>query len=152
MGQAARRQGELADHASDQTGALRSHDLARVTADTTVQPKAISFPTDAKLLHAAIRVLNRLARQHGVPLRQSYLRIAKRAAMMAGSYEAMPTQTGFRRVYCTGGLHVACYPGRIYLQPHGANCKFMTAIKPRLARKDILFLLVTRRSLKKAAK
>jgi IS5 family transposase len=30
--------------------------------------------------------LNRLARKHGVRLRQSYLRIAKRAAMMAGRY------------------------------------------------------------------
>src|SRR6476659_3457048 len=49
-------------------------------------PKAITFPTDAKLLHAAIKGLNRLARRHGVQLRQSYLRIAKRAAMMAGRY------------------------------------------------------------------
>src|SRR5262249_14945946 len=47
-------------------------------------PKNITFPTDAKLLHAAIRGLSRLARKHGVRLRQSYLRIAKRAAMMAG--------------------------------------------------------------------
>ena len=70
-------------HAS---GALRTKDLARVTVDTTVQPKAISFPTDAKLLHAAIKGLNRLARRHGVRLRQSYLRIAKQAAMMAGRY------------------------------------------------------------------
>jgi hypothetical protein len=31
---------------------LRSCDLKRLTVDTTVQPKAISFPTDAKLLHA----------------------------------------------------------------------------------------------------
>jgi hypothetical protein len=54
--------------------------------DTTVQPKAIAFPTDAKLLHAAIKGLNRLARRHGVQLRQSYLRIAKRAAMLAGRY------------------------------------------------------------------
>ena len=67
-------------------GALRSNDLARVTVDTTVQPKAITFPTDAKLLHAAIKGLNRLARTHGVRLRQSYLRVAKRAAMMAGRY------------------------------------------------------------------
>lgn len=52
----------------------------------TVQPKAITFPTDAKLLHAAIKGLNRLASRHGVRLRQSYLRIAKRAAMMAGRY------------------------------------------------------------------
>ena len=69
-----------------QAGALRSKDLARVTVDTTVQPKAISFPTDAKLLHAAIKGLNRLAKKHGLRLRQSYLRLAKRAAMMAGRY------------------------------------------------------------------
>lgn len=70
-------------HAS---GALRTRDLKRVTVDTTVQPKAITFPTDAKLLHAAIKGLNRLASKHGVRLRQSYLRIAKCAAMMAGRY------------------------------------------------------------------
>ena len=69
-----------------QSGALRIRDLARVTVDTTVQPKNITFPTDAKLLHAAIKGLNRLARRHGVALRQSYLRLAKRAAMMAGRY------------------------------------------------------------------
>lgn len=68
------------------TGALRTKDLQRVTVDTTVQPKAITFPTDAKLLHAAIRGLNRLTRKHGVRLRQSYLRVARRAAMMAGRY------------------------------------------------------------------
>jgi IS5 family transposase len=69
-----------------ESGALRTKDLMRVTIDTTVQPKAISFPTDAKLLHAAIKGLNRLARRHGLRLRQSYLRIAKQAAMMAGRY------------------------------------------------------------------
>ncbi len=69
-----------------QTGALRTRDLKRVTVDTTVQPKAITFPTDAKLLHAAIKGLNRLACKCGLRLRQSYLRIAKRAAMMAGRY------------------------------------------------------------------
>jgi transposase, IS5 family len=69
-----------------QSGALRTRDLERVTVDTTVQPKAITFPTDAKLVHAAIRGLNRLAKKHGVRLRQSYRRIAKHAAMMAGRY------------------------------------------------------------------
>lgn len=67
-------------------GALRSQDLKRVTVDTTVQPKAVTFPTDAKLLHAAIKALNRLAARHGVRLRQSYCRIARTAAMMAGRY------------------------------------------------------------------
>jgi len=69
-----------------QSGALRAKDLARVTVDTTVQPKNVTFPTDAKLLHAAIKGLNRLARHHGVRLRQSYIRVAQRAAMMAGRY------------------------------------------------------------------
>ena len=69
-----------------ESGALRTRDLKRVTVDTTVQPKNISFPTDAKLLHAAIKGLTRLAQKHGVRLRQSYARVAKRAAMMAGRY------------------------------------------------------------------
>jgi len=69
-----------------QTGALRTRDLARVNVDTTVQPKNVTFPTDAKLLHAAVKGLNRLAKKHEVELRQSYLRVAKRAAMMAGRY------------------------------------------------------------------
>src|SRR6478672_759687 len=67
-------------------GALRTRDIKRVTVDTTVQPKAVTFPTDAKLLHAAIKGLNRLARKCRLQLRQSYLRIAKCAAMMAGRY------------------------------------------------------------------
>ena len=50
------------------TGALRGKDLKRVTVDTTVQPKAISFPNDAKLLHAAIKAFNGLATRHGLRL------------------------------------------------------------------------------------
>lgn len=38
-----------------EAGALRSQDLKRVTVDNTVQPKAITFPTDAKFLRAASR-------------------------------------------------------------------------------------------------
>lgn len=67
-------------------GALNKRDLARVTVDTTVQPKNVAFPTDAKLLETAILRLGKLAREQGVPLRQSYARVAKRAAMMAGRY------------------------------------------------------------------
>jgi hypothetical protein len=55
-----------------EVGALRGQDLKRRTVDTTVQPKAITFPADATLLHAAIKGLNRLATKHGVRLRQSY--------------------------------------------------------------------------------
>jgi IS5 family transposase len=68
------------------TGALRTKDLKRVTVDTTVQEKAIAFPTDAKLIHRARERLVRLAREHGVPLRQSYARVGKRALIMQGRY------------------------------------------------------------------
>jgi IS5 family transposase len=51
-----------------------------------MQPKTIIFPTDAKLLHAAIKGLNRLATRHGVGLRQSYSHVAKAAAMMVARY------------------------------------------------------------------
>jgi len=68
------------------TGALATKDLERVAVDTTVQPKNVAFPTDARLMHKAIVMLGREARKHDVPLRQSYVRVAKRAALMAGRY------------------------------------------------------------------
>ena len=68
------------------TGAVKTNDLARVTVDTTVQPKNVTFPTDAKLLLTAIEKIGGLAKKHDVALRQSYVRVAKRAAMMAGRY------------------------------------------------------------------
>src|SRR3970282_764868 len=36
------------------TGALKKDDLARITVDTTVQPKNVTHPTDAKLMLTAI--------------------------------------------------------------------------------------------------
>ncbi len=68
------------------TGALETQDLQRVVVDTTVQPKAVAHPTDARLMHRAIEKLVALAKSEGVPLRQSYLRVAKRAAIMVGRY------------------------------------------------------------------
>jgi IS5 family transposase len=68
------------------TGAIAARDLERVVVDTTVQPKAIAHPTDARLMHRAIVKLVDLAKRNAVPLRQSYLRLAKRAAIMVGRY------------------------------------------------------------------
>ena len=51
----------------------------RVTVDTTVQTKAVAYPTDSHLVMRGIEWLNRMAKKHGIKLRQSYLRIAKRA-------------------------------------------------------------------------
>src|SRR6516165_8948080 len=68
------------------TGALATRGLERVVVDTTVQPKAIAHPTDARLCHRALEKLVDLARRNDVPLRQSYRRVAKRAAIMVGRY------------------------------------------------------------------
>lgn len=65
--------------AAQRGGAVEGKHLRRVTIDTTVQPKAVTHPTDSKLLHRGIEILVRLARRHGVRLRQSYLRVARRA-------------------------------------------------------------------------
>ncbi len=60
--------------------------LERVNVDTTVQEKAIAFPTDARLYHKARRILVRLAKRAGIDLRQSYERLGKRAFIMQGRY------------------------------------------------------------------
>ncbi len=67
-------------------GAVRTKDLKRVTVDTTVQPKAITFPTDAKLLYRAMIRLVKLAKKYAITLRQSYVRVGKKALIMAGRY------------------------------------------------------------------
>ena len=68
------------------TGAIATKDLERVVVDTTVQPKAIAHPTDARLCHRALEKLVDLAKRKDVKLRQSYRRVAKRAAIMVGRY------------------------------------------------------------------
>jgi IS5 family transposase len=68
------------------TKAIETKDLERVVVDTNVQEKAIAHPTDARLIHRAIEKLVALAKREGVKLRQSYLRLAKRAAIMVGRY------------------------------------------------------------------
>jgi IS5 family transposase len=70
-----------------QTGALAPKDLERVAVDTTVQPKAVAYPTDARLMHRALIKLVDLARRCGVRLRQSYRRVAKHALIRIGRYQ-----------------------------------------------------------------
>lgn len=69
-----------------ETGALKGRDLERVTVDTTVEPKNVKFPTDANLLYTALVKLGVQARQAGLKLRQSYVRVGKQAQIMAQRY------------------------------------------------------------------
>lgn len=73
--------------AATRTGAAKPSDFAKVIVDTTVQEKAVAFPTDAKLMHRARERLVRLAKKHGVGLRQSYERVGKRALIAHQRYK-----------------------------------------------------------------
>lgn len=68
------------------TGAMKPRDLTRVIVDTTVQPKNIAFPTDARLLNRAREKLVTLAKNLGVELRQSYTRVGKFALIQHQRY------------------------------------------------------------------
>jgi transposase, IS5 family len=68
------------------TGALKPSELTAVVVDTTVQPKNVAHPTDAKLLNRARERLARLAKKHGVRLRQSYARVGKFALIKQQRY------------------------------------------------------------------
>ena len=68
------------------TGAMKPQDTRRVIVDTTVQPKNVMFPTDAKLLNRARERLVALAKKTGIDLRQSYRRVGKFALIKHQRY------------------------------------------------------------------
>ena len=68
------------------TEAMKPKDLSRVVIDTTVQEKAVAFPTDARLINRARETLVGLARKLGVELRQSYARVGKFALIKHQRY------------------------------------------------------------------
>ena len=72
--------------AATRSGAIKPADLARAVVDTTVQPKNVTFPTDAKLVNRAREKLVTLAKKLGVELRQSYARVGKLALVKHQRY------------------------------------------------------------------
>jgi IS5 family transposase len=61
-------------------------ELQRVNVDTTVQEKNITHPTDSKLFYKAITKLAKAAKDRGIRLRQTYVRVAKIAAIKVSRY------------------------------------------------------------------
>jgi IS5 family transposase len=72
--------------AAYRAGALSLKATEAVAVDTTVQEKAIAHPTEHGLLRTAIEQLGARAKKAGLRLRQSYVRVARRAAMKTGRY------------------------------------------------------------------
>ena len=60
--------------------AVKRADCRRVTVDSTVQEKAMRYPTDGGLLNRSRERLVRLCAKSGVGLRQSYARVRPRRA------------------------------------------------------------------------
>jgi IS5 family transposase len=58
---------------------VNERQLSRITVDTTVQTKAVAHPTDSHLLLRAAEWLRRLAKRHGLKLRQSFARVMVQA-------------------------------------------------------------------------
>jgi len=65
---------------------IQPNSVEKLIVDTTVMEKAISFPTDSKLLECARKRLVRLAQRHGFNLRQNYNRVAPRLAIQVSRY------------------------------------------------------------------
>ncbi len=78
--------------------ALKKQHLQRVIVDTTVQSKAVTFPMDIKLRYRALLALVQLSKAHNLPLRQTYVRVAKKALMMSGRYRHAKQLKRARRV------------------------------------------------------
>jgi transposase, IS5 family len=68
------------------TGAIGAADLKRVNVDTTVQTKAIRFPTDARLYHRCRERLVKVARREGLAIKQSYRHVGKKLLLGSSRY------------------------------------------------------------------
>jgi IS5 family transposase len=65
---------------------IKPSELRRVNVDTTVQEKHIRFPTDPRLYDRMRQRLVKAAREEGVALRQSYVRVGKRLLAQQSRY------------------------------------------------------------------
>jgi len=65
---------------------LKEKDFEQLNVDTTVQEKAISFPTDAKLYYKMLKSLVKEASRRGIKLRQSYKFVSKKALKKQAGY------------------------------------------------------------------
>jgi len=77
---------EVTLHTALAMKAIKPQELTQVNVDTTVQEKAIAFPTDARLYHKMRIALVRQAKRLNIPLRQSYRFVGKKLLFKQGRY------------------------------------------------------------------
>ena len=84
--------------AAVQMKAVAPVEFERVIVDTTVQEKAIAYPTDSRLLEVARAKLVQLAQHAGLALKQTYEREGKSLRRRAGGYAHAKQFKRLRRV------------------------------------------------------
>jgi IS5 family transposase len=77
---------KLTIEAGLKTKTVAKKDLEVVVVDTTVQPKAVEHPTDARLYRKVLHALIRVAEQTKTRLRQSHTKLAKTAFLKHGRH------------------------------------------------------------------
>lgn len=89
---------------------LKEKDFEQLNVDTTVQEKAISFPTDAKLYYKMLKALVEEARSRGIKLRQSYKFVSKKALAKQAGYAHAKQMKRSRKMT----KKLKTYLGRVY--------------------------------------
>ena len=88
---------------------VKARDFKRVTVDTTVQEKAVAFPTDSKLLNRSRQRLVKLCQRNNIKLRQTYARKGPQAVLKANRYAHAHQMKRMRRQVKT----LRTYLGRV---------------------------------------
>jgi len=76
---------------------IQPQSLQRVVVDTTVQERAVAYPTDAKIFDDMRRKLVRLAKREGIELRQSYERVGPQRLHAVGRSARGRHKAGIRK-------------------------------------------------------
>lgn len=97
-------------HVGLSTKTVRRKDLNKAIVDTTVQEKAIAFPTDARLYQRARVLVVKLAKGNGLNLKQTYVRLGKQALFKGSNYARAQQMKRARKQ--TKKLKI--YLGRVY--------------------------------------
>ena len=89
---------------------LKEKDFEQLNADTTVEEKAVSFPTDSKLYYKMLEALVEEAVARGIKLRQSYKFVSKKALTRQAGYSHAKQMKRARKMT----KKLKTYLGRVY--------------------------------------
>ena len=114
---------------------IKEKDFEQLNVDTTVQEKAISFPTDAKLYYKMLEVLVKQATKREIPLRQSYKFVSKTALAKQAGYAHAKQMNRARKMT----KKLKTYLGRVYREiTKKAETKDVELIKHLLIAEKLL--------------